>query len=426
MKKLILTFMAVFTIGVTSFAAPVHGATITDINIKAGLDFCNKHPITLAYNGLPVDFGPKTTPPIIITPEGQENGRTLIPARAIFEAAGALVTWNEESQSVTTSYYDKEIVLTIGEKTALVNGASKELDMPALIIDHDYDYYGSTMIPVRFMAENLGFGIDWEDNSRTVNVAKSGDVVQPDPIPDPIPGKTPDKDDEPDENVDVDKGTVNLDMADLPKASKETADKIIVIDAGHGGKDPGSIGNKGKRDQLYEKEINIKVALLLEQYLEEAGIETIYLTRTGDTSMGLQDRPIFANEKDADLFVSIHNNSSEYEAPNGTEVHYYEKVDGEGKTEEELYGISSKAVAKSVQKEMLKYVGAADRKIKSSPKLAVLNKTDMPAIIIEGAFMSNDNDLKLISSKDYPSKYAFACARGIINSLNEAFDVDEN
>lgn len=427
MKKLFLTFATIFVIGITALAAPVHGAPITDKAVRAGLDFCRQHPITLAYNGSPLSFEPTMTPPVIITPEGQENGRTLIPARAIFEAAGALVTWNDQMQSVTTSYADNEIVLTIGQKTALVNGAEKELDVPALLIDHDSDSYGSTMIPVRFIAENLGFAVDWADESRTVNVSVVEDTVPVNPGNGSDEGSRGDADRD-DENQEEagDRGTQQIDIADLPKASAETAGKVIVIDPGHGGRDPGAIGHKGKSSELHEKEVNLDVARLLEKYLKDAGIETVYMTRTDDTYIGLQERPIFANERNADLFVSIHNNSSEYETPNGTEVHYYEKVDEEGRTEQELYGVSSKDVARAVQKEMLNYVGAFDRKTKSSPKLAVLNKTDMPAIIIEGAFMSNEADLKMIRAADYPDRYAFACAVGIVKSLNEALAVDKD
>lgn len=420
MKKLILTFALLFVVGLTAFATPVFGATVTEKNIEDGVAFCKAYPITLQYNGSTLQTEAGGTPPVVITPDGNKNGWTLIPARTLFESAGADVTWNEANQAVTVTYDDTEILLTIGASAASVNGASKNLDLPALIIDHDGDYYGSTMIPVRFVAETLGFGVAWEDATRTVKVTKeaTSDNNKTNPGQEPNRGDRDDTDTDTDTDTDV---TVDTDMGVLPQASDETAEKIIVIDAGHGGKDVGATGDKGKSSELHEKEVNLKVALLLEKYLKAAGIKAVEMTRDDDTYVGLYDRPAFANELGADFFISVHNNSNDYPTPNGTEVHYYSKVDAEGHTEEDLYGIGSKTVAAAVQKEMLTYVGAYDRKIKSSPALAVLNKTVMPAIVVEGAFMSNANDLSLIRSEDYAKKYAFACAKGIILSMNEAF-----
>ncbi len=408
MRRLILAFALMFIVGIAAFAAPVFGATVTDKNIKDGLAFCAEYPIALQYNGTALRTDAGTTPPVVITPDGNKNGWTLIPARTLFESAGATVTWNEADQQVAITYDDTEILLTIGKPAASVNGTEKHLDLPALIIDHDGDYYGSTMIPVRFVAENLGFGVAWDDNTRTVNVTKATSNHNNND------GNKPDDEDN--------NNPVNTDVSDLPKVSDEAAGKVIVIDAGHGGKDSGSIGDKGKSSELYEKGVNLKVALLLEKYLKAAGFETVEMTRDDDTYVALYDRPAFANELGADLFISIHNNSSDYPTPKGTEVHYYDKVNEEGFTMEECYGISSKKIAAAIQKEMINYVGTYDRKIKSSPELAVLNKTVMPAVIVEGAFMSNENDLALIRSDDFAEKYAFACAKGIILSLNEAFE----
>jgi len=92
-------------------------------------------------------------------------GRTLIPARALFEGIGADISWDKATNQVNISMGDSEVVLTIDSKTAIVNGRETTLDVPPLIID------GRTMIPVRFAAESLGFEVNWENDTRTVEIA---------------------------------------------------------------------------------------------------------------------------------------------------------------------------------------------------------------------------------------------------------------
>ncbi len=87
----------------------------------------------------------------------------------------------------------------------------------------------------------------------------------------------------------------------------------------------------------------------------------------------------------------------------------------------DLYGIQSKDIAQNVQNEMVKSLGTHNRGIKNSPEMAVLNKTYMPAIIVEGAFLSNESDFEMMKKADYTDKYALAVAKGIIKSLNEAY-----
>ena len=136
----ILVMLIAFAIGMTGtvFAAPI----ITDKNIEEGLDFCKEYPVGLTLDGEVIEFGESDVPPVIITPDGEEAGRTLIPARALFEALGAEVKWIEETQTVEITYKEIVVCLTIGSSTAKVGDDEKQLEVPALIIDHDNDYYG--------------------------------------------------------------------------------------------------------------------------------------------------------------------------------------------------------------------------------------------------------------------------------------------
>ena len=145
------------------------------------------------------------------------------------------------------------------------------------------------------------------------------------------------------------------------------------------------------------------------------------MIRENDVYIEKKERAYMANAVGADLFVSFHNNSSEYSSPNGTETHYYTKFSADGRSEFALYGIESSSVAKTIQAEMIDALGTQNRGTKSSPELAVLNKTEMPAVLVEGAFLSNESNLSMMQTQEFIERYAFACAKGIILSLNAAF-----
>lgn len=403
MKKIIVTVTMIIMLIAMASGLVYAGTDIAQSDINEGLKFCEEYPVSLNLDGNKIAFSKKDVPPVIV------KERTLIPARALFEAMGGKVTWENETQTVHITYDKTEVVLTIGSNKALVNGITKELEVPALIIDNDGDYYGSTMIPVRFTAEALGCGVGW-DASRIVLITSptKTDI----PVVDSNTGNN-------NQNNNVDNNTnITWKFEQLKEAAKG---KIVAIDMGHGGKDSGSIGHKDQSDQLYEKDVNLSVGLKLNEYLKSAGVTT-YMIRESDVYYTLLERAQKANDIGATIFVSIHNNSNDSAVPHGTEVLYNSKINAEGKSEMDLYGIQSKSIAKNVESEMVKSLGTYNRGIKSSPEMAVLNKTSMPAIIVEGAFLSNESDLEMMRKADYADNYALGVAKGIIKSLNEAFE----
>ena len=382
----VLTFAIAMVIGTAGvcFAAPM----ITDKNIEEGLDFCKEYPVGLTLDGKVIEFSESDVPPVIITPEGENAGRTLIPARALFEALGAKVEWIEATQTVEITYKEIIVSFAIGAETAKVGTEEKALEVPALIIDHDKDYYGSTMIPVRFAAESIGCGVKWDDETRTVMITSPA-VTEPEPEPAPEP-------EEPNRGDTGNRGEVagylfpEYTMDELPMLTENAKTKLIALDAGHGGIDGGAVGHEDLEDEILEKDIDLEVALMIRDYLEAAGAN-IYMTRDRDTYIEKTQRAYAANDKGADFFLSIHINSSEYASPRGTEVHYYKKANEASK-----YGIESVVAARHIQDEMVAALGTLDRGLKSSPKLAVLNKTAMPAVIVEGAFISNEKDFEML------------------------------
>ncbi len=106
-------------------------------------------------NGMPVTLD---VPPRIM------NGRTMIPLRFVGEAMGAEIEWEGTEQKITFTLYGKEIILRVGANTALVNGEPVALDTPPTIID------GRTLVPVRFVSENLGARVDWQGDLQRITI----------------------------------------------------------------------------------------------------------------------------------------------------------------------------------------------------------------------------------------------------------------
>ncbi len=104
-------------------------------------------------------------------PPISENGRTLVPLRVIFESLGAQVQWDNATQTITGTRGNTTIKLTVGSKIATVNGKQITLDVPAKVIN------GRTLVPARFVAENLGAVVEWDSKNRMVKVISQGTVV---------------------------------------------------------------------------------------------------------------------------------------------------------------------------------------------------------------------------------------------------------
>ncbi|QAT43084.1 N-acetylmuramoyl-L-alanine amidase [Aminipila luticellarii] len=401
MKRILITVTMILMLMAIMSGMAYAGTGITQSDIKEGLKFCEEYPVGLSLDGQRIAFSQSDVPPVIV------KERTLIPARALFEKMGGKVTWQNDTQKVYVTYDDTEVVLTIGSNKALVNGKTQNLEVPALIIDNDGDYYGSTMIPVRFTAEALGCEVGWQDSTRSVLISS------------PVKGEEPVVT-EPNENNSTGSDSNTVGSWQFDQLHEAAKGKIVAIDMGHGGKDSGSIGHKGQADELQEKDVNLAVGLKLNEYLKSAGVSTCMI-RDSDVYYTLLERAQKANNIGATIFISVHNNSSTAASAHGTEVLYNSKVNGDGENEQQLYGIDSKTIATNIENEMVSILGTTKRGIKNSPEMAVLNKTSMPAIIVEGAFLSNENDLQMMQKEEFADHYALAAAKGIVKSLNDAY-----
>lgn len=186
----------------------------------------------------------------------------------------------------------------------------------------------------------------------------------------------------------------------LPPAPISQDKPLVIIDPGHGGDDPGTIGI----DNLEEKNIVLPISLEVAEILEEQGVE-VKLTRDSDYFISLEGRTDYANEIKADLFVSIHANAINLSRPdiNGLETYYYE---------------SGRRLAEVIHWSILNSVNISDRGIRRA-RFYVLRHSAMPAVLVEVGFLTGAEDAPRLRDPSHRSQMAEAIARGIIEYLKQ-------
>lgn len=180
---------------------------------------------------------------------------------------------------------------------------------------------------------------------------------------------------------------------------------VIVLDAGHGGWDPGKTGANGAN----EKELNLAVVEKLAEYLELGGAEVI-LTREGDAALGgkkqadMAERKRIVNESNADILVSIHQNAFPSAKAKGAQVFYHNSSE------------NGKILAECLQESLRSRVdGSNQRQAKENKEYYILRTTEIPAVIVECGFLSNAEEEKRLNDSAYQEKLAWAIYCGILD-----------
>jgi N-acetylmuramoyl-L-alanine amidase len=168
----------------------------------------------------------------------------------------------------------------------------------------------------------------------------------------------------------------------------------VMIDPGHGGEDPGATGRSGEEEKIS----NLAIALQVVELLKDDPTFELRLTRTDDTYVGLEDRAAMANEWQADILISIHDNSYEDPSVSGTET-FYRYADG-------------KELASIIHQHIVSAIGIQDRGVKEE-RLEVLTFSQMPAILIEPGFLTNAADEAVIIGKEGQTLIAQAVVDGL-------------
>ncbi|WP_025333058.1 N-acetylmuramoyl-L-alanine amidase family protein [Paenibacillus sabinae] len=406
---------------------------------------------------------------------------TMVPLRVVSEELGAKVSWNQADKQITVKKDELVLQLYINKTKAFVNGDSYLLETAPLLVK------GNTLIPVRFVSENLGLKVIWDKSTRSVSLIDTGEVAVSESLPDKasspspaddgitgnlpvvhriersedglkiaaeggsikpevsglsdperlvidIPGATLDQmmngenmvqnGEIPVEDSYINKIRYNLFQGN-PSGVRITVDlkqKVqynlleiqelgewtlqlspmdtgtkqyrVVLDAGHGGTDPGNTSVGGR----FEKEFNLDIVLKLAKVLEEDPNISVFLTRQDDTAVKRADRATFANNLKADIFISIHGNSYTRQSASGTET-YYTRDD-------------SKELADVLHRHIVPATGFIDRKVRNS-NFQVTRETVMPAVLCEIGFMSNPQEEQVMWDEQFQLRVAEAIAAGI-------------
>lgn len=182
---------------------------------------------------------------------------------------------------------------------------------------------------------------------------------------------------------------------------------LVVLDPGHGGRDPGKVGVQGEQ----EKDINLAISLKVKERLEKDGMEVV-MTREKDVMLAdedasnkkledLNNRIRIINERQPAVAVSIHQNSYSDASVKGAQVFYFTHSD------------KGKQAAEAMQKELLEFDQENTRKIKANDTYYLLKKTEVPTVIVECGFLSCPEEAALLTDEAYQKKLAEAIAKGI-------------
>ncbi len=249
-------------------------------------------------------------------------------------------------------------------KKEIVKVNGQDVEMETKLID------GVTYVAMRQIAEALDIEVSYDEDTKSKTLTTRG-------------GEKPEVNTKPTQ----------------PRSEK------IWLDAGHSKVSRGSTGNG-----IDEMEYVTYVVLEIGRVLEESGFKVGYSRKTFNSCNGattlskdLNNRCALANEFEADLFVSVHNNCFSNSSANGVETLVYDKDATEGIE-----------VAKIIQQDLVKGTGMSNRGLKYRPDLAVLRGTDMTAILIELGFLSNVDDATKLKSKGYQQKLGKIIAHSII------------
>lgn len=184
---------------------------------------------------------------------------------------------------------------------------------------------------------------------------------------------------------------------------------FIFIDPGHGGHDVGTQSISKPRYQ--EKFLNMVTANFVKGYLQQLGYRVV-MTREEDKFVSLDKRAQMANEQKPALFVSIHYNSAPSADAQGIEVFYYQSLDNKQRT------AKSKRLAQCLLRSTLAQCQAKSRGVKVG-NFAVIRETKMPAVLIEGGFVTNEAELQKLKDPAYLKKIAWGIAKGIDEYFNK-------
>lgn len=319
-------------------------------------------------------------------PEPVVSEQQTISLSTIAEQLRLKVTWNPQESKAILQGENYCVIVSPQSKVAWIQSQEKVLDFPAFVSNREI------FVPYSFYNEIKRLYPTTPDYNIKYTEAYS------------IPYSYSD----PDANADVHTVTP-LQEKKQPVVSKNiiktSLKPIVILDAGHGGKDPGAVSVA-----LQEKAFTLSLATKIESILQKYNVQVI-MTRTKDEYLSLQKRVAIANKyENAPCFVSIHLNSSKNKQANGYEFwipqnRYVGRYD------------YSRRLARYIQANLKQNVPFANRGIKEN-EYYVLKHTVMPSVLVECCFISSNHDMRWMNLNDSQNIFAQAVAKGILSFIH--------
>lgn len=408
-RKIILNIGLLFIVGwVSSTSISQAGSNITIIdnvnNVRLSLDFIEK------------------------------DSCVLISVSEIAKVFRASIAWNPITKKIVLRKGNESITFNIGSSDVSINNRTVKMSSPAELIT------GRVYIPLKFITQEfariLDIQISWNSDNNRLTISPT-DIS-------PVSLTNQSRVSKRDLSIRDEILEIESQLSKKGISPEQFKIKTIVIDAGHGGKDPGAIGSSG----LLEKTVTLDMALELRdvlcQYLPDV---QILMTRDGDYFVPLRDRTAFANYKKADLFICLHSNAASSRSASGFEVYYLspEASDNEARSlaaaENEVLRFEEKDFSKKglnttefilgslaqeefinesiklaglIQQYAVDNLGIEDRGIKGA-FFWVIKDAMMPAVLIENGFISNPLEESRLRSKDFRKSIVNVIAQAIID-----------
>ena len=361
------------------------------------------------------------------------NGKVMIPTRFVAETLGYEVKWQGDDRSVhinTQKKQENELMPPIEEGILPEDGTSSTEGSGTLVTD---PITGDWWLKLEHLVYNEedesitlkdlpgltidAVNIDEQYDTKTINIFVYGNFV--DTLPEGMWFKPTGQiaslqishKDIGTQIVLTTRGVSVLNVYEKEEGivlqcekPSQKYEKVIVIDAGHGAHDPGA-----RVGSLQEKDLNLKFALALRQALANDPSIKVYMTRTDDTFLELNERTAFANSIDPDLFISLHINSADNLSASGIETYYTTKED-----------TRNKIFATIVQNALVNTFGTRNRGVKSNTYIVTKN-TNAPAILIEIGFISNEQDRQMMISDGFAEQYANVLYQCILEYYDQGY-----
>lgn len=391
----------------------------------------------------------------------------MVPVRAIAAKTGVKYSYNGTNKQVTLTKGKQKVIMTMNSTVATVNGSKVTLPIAPAYVKNKESGVGCNMVPAQAFAEYIGLGYEWDNDTVTSEFFTPDEYQISMKLPEACQNENYSTEDDyfnhqfkiifdgsyksfftengiknpyyavKSVSVSQQSGTTTVVLkSDAIKGyqlkeedgilyikvgtPKEIYDKIVVLDAGHGGTDPGAAGNG-----IYEKNVTLSIINAARNYFNmDEGLK-VYYTRTTNAQAGitagsnglnssssLSARTKLANDVQADLFLSVHINSATSTSARGTEVYY-----SANNNKKNSGGLTASKLAQLAYNNMVTAVGSTKRGVKTA-NFYVVRHTDMPAILIETAFISNKSDAAILKSSSKIDQMGEAVYNTVVQAFN--------